>query len=484
MSNSRTVILNRPQYVSCFILALDSVYAVYFLIGLGVLVRLIPLSLVGGKFLAHENPSYDVMAVQLMRNEPFSAYWPPGLPYYLALFHALFGNGMLIARASILVVYVGFSFVLYGLTTRLGTRRAGNLAVLVFAFYPSYIRYAFDPSTEYLTATCLLIIVYVTILIVGKPSLRLASFLGVCLGGVALVRANSLALTILIPAYLIFRMKSRSIAMIPLLISTVLVSAWVWKVSEMAGHFVFINESNEENIVFSNHPATPLYLTCRDCPIYGALPARFLDLENEIDSKPSLEQQHELRQTTIRFIVARPDLFALRTFNRVRAYFRFPIHYADPLVRHSNTGRSMRQWLGSAITALEMAFFCPLAILAIVGCFNLPGLGIDSDAPLVILLVATVYALPCWLTWSEPRYSFPVIPLFAAFSFVLLDSLLTRPWKEVLAPVLLSSGRNRAMVLTLVVFSCIQVEWIALIVSASAWHDKWAHIVAFPAVQK
>ncbi len=113
MSTSSTVIQNRPQYVSRLIQAFDSRYAIYLLIGLGVLVRLIPLALVGGKFLAHENPSYDVMAGQLLRNEHFSAYWPPGLPYYLAFFHALFGYGMLVARASILVAYVGFSFALH-----------------------------------------------------------------------------------------------------------------------------------------------------------------------------------------------------------------------------------------------------------------------------------------------------------------------------------------------------------------------------------
>jgi 4-amino-4-deoxy-L-arabinose transferase-like glycosyltransferase len=417
--------------------------------------------------------------MQLMRNEHFSVYWPPGLPYYLALFHALFGNGVLVARASILVVYIGFSFALYGLIKHLGSRRAGNLAVLVFAFYPSYIRYAFDPSTEYLTATCLLVIVYCTILTVRNPSLWLAALLGLSLGAIALVRANSFALVILVPAYLVLRTRRWKLAILCLLTSLILVSAWIWKVSEMAGRFVFINDSNEENIVFSNHPATPLYLTCRDCPIYGPLPGGFLELEHEIDYKPALDQQRRLRQTTIRFVLTRPDLFALRTLNRFRAYFRFPIHYADPLVRHSQTGRSMRQWLGGAITVCEAAFFWPLMALAIISCFNLPSLRIGSDVLLIALGVVAAYALPCWLTWSEPRYAFPVIPIFAVFCFALLDSLLTRPRRQVLAPVLNSVSRKRAMLLTLSIFFCIQIEWIVLIVSASAWHDKWAHLCSF-----
>jgi hypothetical protein len=331
MSTSHAVTQNRPQYLSYLMHAFDSRHAIYFLIGLGVLIRLIPLALVGGKFLAHENPSYDVMAMQLMRNEHFSVYWPPGLPYYLALFHALFGNGMLVARASILVVYIGFSFALYGLTKYLGSRRAGNLAVLVFAFYPSYIRYAFDPSTEYLTATCLLVIVYCTILTVRNPSFWLAALLGLSLGAIALVRANSFALAILAPAYLVLRTGRWKLAILSLLTSLILVSAWIWKVSEMAGR-----------LVFSNHPATPLYLTCRDYPIYGPLPARFVELEHEIDYKPALDQQRRLRETTMRFVMTRPDLFALRTLNLTgfRAYFRFPIDYADPVRFHAvNLGR-------------------------------------------------------------------------------------------------------------------------------------------------
>jgi 4-amino-4-deoxy-L-arabinose transferase-like glycosyltransferase len=481
MSTSLVAVRNRPQYVSHLIQALESRNAIYFVIALGVLVRLIPLVLVGGKFLAHENPSYDVMAGQLLRNEHFSAYWPPGLPYYLAFFHALFGPGMLVARVSIIVVYVAFCLVLYRLIEVLKSRRAANLAVLVFAFYPSYVRYAFDPSTEYLTATCLLAIVYCTVLIIRKPSFGPVVLLGLSLGAVALVRPQSVGLAIVVPAYLALQTRRWTVAIVSLLLSALLISAWIWKVSTVTGRFTFINDSNEENFVFSNHPVTPLYLTCRDCPIYGPLPANFLALENEIDHKPPLEQQRQLQQTTVHFILSRPDIFVLRTLNRFRAYFRFPIHYADPLVRHSQAGRSMRRWLGSAITALEVAFFWPLMLLGIVSCFNPPALRIDPRSLFTTLAVVTVaYALPCWLTWSEPRYAFPLIPVFLILCFVLLDSLLVRPWREVLAPVLHSTSRKRLMIGTLAIFFCIQIEWIVLIVSAGAWHDRWAHVSSFP----
>ncbi|HEX4773882.1 MAG TPA: glycosyltransferase family 39 protein [Bryobacteraceae bacterium] len=419
------------------------------------------------------------MAWQLLRNQPVSGYWPPGLPYYLAFFHMLLGGGMLVARASILTTYIAFSASLYALLKMLSSRRAGNLAIAVFALYPSYIRYAFNPSTEYLSATCLLIIAYLTIRAVRYPSYRLAVPLGLALGALALVRANSIGLAIVIPIFLAMRTRSWRVAACTLLIPLALISAWLWKAHDLTGRFIPINDSNEENLVFSNHPDTPLYLTCRDCPIYGRLPPAFLKLEHEIDYKPSPERQRELQTTTIQFVLTRPDLFAIRTFNRFRAYFRFPIHYADPLVRHSGVAAAAHRWLAIAITIGEAAFYWPLMSLAIVSCFIFRSFSIRLDVRPILLSIAAIYALPCWFTWSEPRYAFPVIPLLAVFSFVLLASISNSGLRNALASVQASRWGRRAMFATLAFFFCTQLEWIVLIVCSNAMKDKWASISSF-----
>src|SRR6185437_376451 len=213
---ARRVDLFRATYFSL----LDSSRAIYVLAGLGLLLRIIPLAMVGGRYLAHENPSYDTMAQQLIAHAKFSPYWPPGLPYYLALFHEMFGSGMLVARASILVLYAGFSFALYALVKELSSRRAGNLAALVFAFYPSYIRYSFNPSTEYPTVVCLLLIVYLTILMVRRRWYTLAPVLGLVLGALALIRANSLGLAIAVPVYLLFKTRRWSVALVPVMMAS------------------------------------------------------------------------------------------------------------------------------------------------------------------------------------------------------------------------------------------------------------------------
>ena len=107
---------------------LDSDRAIYFIVIFGLIVRIIPLVMVRGGFLEHENPSYYEMGLQLLRGEKFSPYWPPGVPYYLLLAHKVFGDGLLVARASMLPVYAGFSFVLYLLAKEVSpsSRKSGR----------------------------------------------------------------------------------------------------------------------------------------------------------------------------------------------------------------------------------------------------------------------------------------------------------------------------------------------------------------------
>jgi hypothetical protein len=80
----------------------------------------------------------------------------------------------------------------------------------------------------------------------------------------------------------------------------------------------------------------------------------------------------------------------------------------------------------------------------------------------LLLGAAFVYAAPCFLTCSQPRYNFPVVPLFAVFAFILLDALLNRPWRELIHP-----QRRLAMYLTLAFFAYIQIEWIVIVAGGS-----------------
>ncbi len=434
---------------------LESRRATYFLVGFGLLIRIAALARVGGRPLYYENTAYDRMALQLLANARFSPYWPPGVSYYLLLFHKLFGNGLLVARASILLIYVAFSLALFALIRELWSRRAANLAVLAFALYPSYIRWAFNPSTEYPAAACLVAVVWLTVITIRKRSVALALSLGLLLGVMALVRGSSLGLVLFVPAFILWRTRSARLALAPLFIAAIPVSAWLWKAHDMTGRFVSINDSNAENFFQSNNQYTPLYNTCIGGPVAWNPPPQFTQLEQEIQCKPQPEQQETYRRLAIRYIFSRPDLFVLRTFNRFRAFFCFPIHRGEPL-----TG-STHSLLGIGITALELCFYWPIMILAIVFCFNLSSFRFEASNAALLLSAVFVYAAPCFVTCSQPRYNFPVVPLFAVFAFALLDALLDRPWRE-----LVSTKHRPAMLLTLAFFIYIQVEWIVIVATS------------------
>ena len=114
---------------------------------------------------------------------------------------------------------------------------------------------------------------------------------------------------------------------------------------------------------------------------------------------------------------------------------------------------------------VELCFYWPIVILAIIFCFNLRSFRTETHGVVAVMGAAAIYAFPCWLTCSQPRYNFPVVPLFAVLAFALLDSWLDRPWSEVLEPIMSSDGRRPAMLLTLAFFLYIQIEWIAIVTS-------------------
>ena len=183
--------MTSPFQLARFRPLLESPYAKYFIVAFGLLIRIIALVRIGGRFLYYENTAYDRMAVQLLHNVKFSPLFYACMCLTYLMVHAVEG---LVARASILLVYVAFSFGLYALVRELWSRRAANIAVLVFVLYPSYIRWSFNPSTEYPAAACLVAIVWLTAVSIRKRSIAVAVTLGLLLGILTLVRGSSLGL--------------------------------------------------------------------------------------------------------------------------------------------------------------------------------------------------------------------------------------------------------------------------------------------------
>jgi 4-amino-4-deoxy-L-arabinose transferase-like glycosyltransferase len=435
--------------------------AIYVILVAGLLLRIIALSLVGHEGLQNEAPGYMEMAAEFLHSETFDPYWPPAVPYYLYLAQRLFGESILVARASILPIYAIFTAVLFAYVKRLGSVRAANLSALVFVFYPPYVRHSFNPSTEYPAAACVMGVALLLTLAGRRSDWRLGALVGLILGLLILIRPSSLLVAVFAFFYLVHRLKGMRIAAVSVAVSMMLLSAWVWKAHSLTGRLVMINESNALNLFWGNNPYTPLYATWGEAQGQLGLSNEYKSLLSQIDNSPASGRDRLYFRLAMEHVFSRPDLFIIRTFNRARAYFGFPVHRAEPL--KSVLGNQGRKWASVAITVVDVSFYWPILILAICFFFSAANSSIALGDKIALLGIAAAYALPYWVSMSQPRYNFPIVPLLVLPAVALLDLLARKPMSEVFRPVLASRRRKCAMALSLAAFVYIQLEWIYMV---------------------
>jgi 4-amino-4-deoxy-L-arabinose transferase-like glycosyltransferase len=383
------------------------------------------------------------------------------LPYYLYVFQRVFGESILVARASILPFYILFSVFLYRLARLITSRKAANVAVLVFAIYPPYIRYAFNPSTEYPAAAFLLGGLYFAIRAIRARSVGLAVVVGLCLGALSLIRPSSVLFVLVVPIYFLLNIKQVRMAFVPVAVCSLLIAVWLVKAHSLTGRWVLINEANSENLFFGNNPYTPLFRTWPEGQAEIGFPAEFRELLRRIRNEPAEVRGHLYRQIALHHIFSRPDLFFLRTLNRMRAYFGFPVHHGEPLWRY--LGWIKPRWLlPLGLTALDVAFYWPIMALAIVCAFHHKFGLIRGDPVVAILGAALVYAMPYWVTFSQPRFNFPVVPLLAILAVKFLDQWAQGPREQAFGLLPTPWKRKAALLGALSLFAYIQLEWIAV----------------------
>ena len=443
---------------------LDSKWSGVVIVGAGLGLRIAGLALVGGVPLNNEAPGYRQMALDLLHHNKVDLYWPPGAPILLLVFHKLFGEGIVVSRAAILPMYVLFSVLLYVLARDVSARGAANLVLLLFALYPSYIRYAFNPSTEYPAAVALLAGVYFGLRVAqrspGQSSSLLAALAGLSFGALTLIRPSGLALVPLATLYIFWRTRRIAAAAVVLSVSALLISAWTVKAFTATGQWVVINRSNWQNFFLGNNPYIPLYLTAPEGPRPMDTPPALSQWLAEIDSSPPEARDAMYRAAALRSIASRLDLFLLRTFNRFCTFFAFPVHHGEPLLKGLRM-RGRPVWLAAGITLVDLAFYSPVMIMAILVVFDFRRLAPEATetAPVPALLGAIlVYSAPYWVSISQPRFNFPVVPLFAVLAAAGFESVGVQG-----APALSPSGwRRRGAILAIALFCLIQLEWLLI----------------------
>jgi 4-amino-4-deoxy-L-arabinose transferase-like glycosyltransferase len=451
----KNIIKGFPKDLAYF---LDWKRSIYLIIIFGFILRIFLLLLLSDFPLVDDALEYHKVAIQLLHNDSFYPYWPPGLSYFLSLVYKILGESEIIGRVSMLLFYIIFSLLIYLFVKEISNKKAANLTVLIFSLYPLYIHQSVDTLTHLPVATCLIGIAYLLTLTCKKTSKPLLFLIGLILGAVTLIRPSSMALTLLVPLFIFFKTKRIWISIIPFMISLIIISGWILKAYNMTGQFVMINYASSQNFFFGNNPYTPLYKTWW----FGShnaggvnVPEEYTKMVQNIRRNPIHVHDKIYRKVAFSHILSRPDLFLIRTMNRARNYFAFDTCTGSFLI---NKYKISNKLFGLIILGIDAVFYNLIMIGAILFLFNFRSFLMKSDHFSIILGIVIVYAVPYWLSFSHTMYHIPIVPLFGIFASVFISHLIDNSKAFVFEPIILSNKRKYFMWLVLIIFIYIQIE--------------------------
>jgi 4-amino-4-deoxy-L-arabinose transferase-like glycosyltransferase len=458
--------------------ALDHRRAPAVIVGVGLLVRLAALALLARTPLEGDAGSYHETALTLLSGRPYEPHWPPGVPAFLAAGYLVFGATWVVGRALMLLVYLAFSAAVLGVGRRLGGPRVASLALAVFAVTPIFVWASVNTLTQLPTAAMALGAVYFADRCrKGERVLVSAGFLGLCLAGLLLTRPSNIGVIVALPLYLTWRRARWEALAVPVAVVALLTGAWCLKASAMSGHVVLINNANSQNIFYGNNPYTPLYRTWW----YGShkepneMEPGFYELLYKLNRPPE-QRDANFVKAAMDHIKARPDLFLLRTVNRVRVFMGFDTFTSAQVAK-------VDKKLAALVLALDAGLYLLLTLPALLfpavvlspakGWAGLmKSAGEDRDVAAfaedkkqmiyLLLVVSALYALPYFVAFSHPTFHPPVTALVgmigASACVAFLETGLAPIWKAL-------PSRPRLWTIAAVsVYLAIQAEWAVAVI--------------------
>ena len=418
-------------------------------------VRLVCLAGAWNLDLKSDAASYDLMARSLLSGEAFDPYWPPGLPLLLAGAHALLGAGPAAARAVMLLPWALLALSLFLILRRTAGLRAANLSLAAFALVPGHVWHAVSPLTPMLTAALLATGLLLALSLLERPDWGRAAGLGLCLGALVLTRSSAVLVALALPAYLWRRTRRIAAPLLSLLILVAVVGAWQIEARRLTGRWFFVNTSSVQNLFYGNNRWTPLYRTWwfgSHRSVEEGVPAEFLALKDHARAQDPAVRDAIFMAEARDHLLARPDLFLLRTLNRARAFLAFDTFTGAYLKRAHGLGRLP----ALAVVAADAAAYLVLMGLGLLALFLPAG---PPDWKRLAAGMAVLYALPYAVSFSHPTYHFPVLPLLALPGLALLARTEgAAGLRRELA--LLTPRRRRVLGACLLLFALIQVEWV------------------------
>jgi 4-amino-4-deoxy-L-arabinose transferase-like glycosyltransferase len=427
------------------------------IVAFAVLIRVAALAFLAHQPLVGDDVLYHDFAIRLLLKKSVYPLVPPAVGFYVGFFYRLFGTNPLVARACMLPLSVGVIYTLYAIAAKFAGQKGANLVALVFAIYPLYVLCSVEPITETPALLSLLISLFLVLNICAQTRLRDFVLVGLALGLLTLTRPSSLLMLGILPLYLAVRtgkwLASALVSAIPIL----MIATWILTVYNSTGHFVMINYSSTQNLFLGNNLYTPLYRTwwlTSHTDDESQEPEGYRAMNSKIKGLPWYQKNAFYRRVALQSITSRPDLFAVRTVNRIRVYFAFDSYTGSLLLNSYH----VRRGLALASIVVDGTLYVLVMICAILFLFTISRNSERYWPSLTILGVIVIYAIPYFLSVAHPIYHYPVVPLFGLFAAALWSDILDQrnTWS---GAVFVRGAKPAAMVLVLALFIYIQAEY-------------------------
>lgn len=390
---------------------LHSPRATWFILGLGLLIRLIfwiiirdqPLVGDGAEYVAEASDYSEVF----IDGEP---YWPPFLTLWLWIV-SIFSHANLYAiRLSMIVWYLLLHFSLSTLARKTIGAAMANLTLIAIAVYPEFVVQSVEPLS-YIPAAgliCLILLGMWQVIRAENPGWLIPSALA--MGSLILLRPSAgLILPVLAVLWIWKGLHRIKWAVVWVMIAVSLPAGWMALLYDYEGNTFFINRANSYNFYLGNNPTTPIYETW----YWGSHWNPDSTFQSIVDKSKRMDGNDAdwfFRDKAISHIKAEPGLFLQRFASRARVFWAMDI----------TAGATVQHYTGSKFLGLAASGFGALIWLSLLlaFCWTRPNyIFRGTGFPRWAFWLAVAWIIPYLLAFSHPTYHLPILPLLFILAF-------------------------------------------------------------------
>ena len=361
---------------------------------------------------------YDASARALANGKGFisfaqkpTAQWPIGYPGLIALIYVLFGQHLVAAKA--LNVFLGAATVLgvYFLGSKVFDKRVGLAAAALLAFFPSQVFFSTLLMTEVLFTALLVLMAYLvarwTLEDPRPPAYRLLA-LGVLMGYMAIVRGEGSVLIggVVLLWWVVLRSWRRVLRPVSLLVAGVLLVIMPWTVRNLIQMDapVLISTAVGSALWQGHHQGV---YDPNDIPF----PTKFYDRYSDVPyPRREILANNAAIRDALDFIVHNPGEEARLLAKKAYHLFRedaIGLVWIEANGTRDSVPQSSEEQLATVANAY---YFVVLGWVALTVPF---WFSLSDRRRLLLLVLLLVWTGNHLVFIPNPRYHFPLVPIFA-----------------------------------------------------------------------